>query len=71
MLNIELVRFEAQDVITASVMKPHKPHHKPQQKPPVEEPVIPCTCYAGWVCDMNGFHIDADGNDCKATVHNH
>lgn len=52
MLNIELVRFEAQDVITASVMRPHKPHHKPEQKPPVEEPVGPA-CVCNGACDMH------------------
>lgn len=40
MLNIELVRFEAQDVITASVMKPHKPQ-KPVVIVPPTEPTVP------------------------------
>lgn len=76
MLNIELVRFEAQDVITASVMKPHHKPNKPQ-KPiapaPTEptEPAVPCTCTDGNLCAMNGFHYDAAAADydCKASSH--
>ena len=74
MIKIELVRFEAQDVITSSVpamplfpAKPIKPN-KPQQ--PVE-PEIPCTCYTGYpICEMNGFHMDANGGECLAKTHN-
>ena len=60
MLNIEFIRFEAQDVITAS---------KAASVPMT--PLQPaCTCYTDYpVCEMNGFHIDANGEDCPATNH--
>lgn len=78
MLNIELVRFEAQDVITASVMRPHKPHHKPEQKP---EPAPVCDCVKYGPCTIiEGLHThpDANGNpmlcpglDGDITKHSH
>lgn len=74
MLNIELVRFEAQDVITASVMKPHHKPNKPQKPvtppvvvPPVEVPTpepVPCTCA------LDGAMCEAWGHPgCSATEH--
>ena len=85
MIKIELVRFEAQDVITSSVPsfpghnhKPNKPQQKPEAPAPSEPPVERCRCelYGTGACDTSydGFHIYNGTEACFGNsegVHTH
>ena len=54
MLNIEVIKFEAQDVITASVAAPVEP----------VAPVVNCDCAVYGPCEIwdGGLHIHPDAN---------
>ena len=60
MLKIEVIRFEAEDVITASVETPvEKPEEKPVEKP--EEKPAECICSDATYVDHHPVLLDANG----------
>ena len=65
MLNIEVIKFEAQDVITASAVA------KPEVKPEVKPEPVKCICDGDHFCPgkVLGTHVDAKGNVCQAENH--
>ena len=59
MLKIEVIRFEAEDVITASVEAPVFPEQKP----------VECTCPTEYLYDENQHRYQCGHKECAATEH--
>ena len=63
MLKIEVIRFEAEDVITASV------EQKPVEQKPVEQKPVECTCPTEELYDENQHRYQCGHKECAATEH--